>query len=173
MLTEYQQIEGDLIESGSMEGFEYASYRFGAEVLHRIRAVGPIGLKERLPLYRALARLSPSGALFLILDNHQRHENTFSTEDMDAIVTVLKAGGIIDFHGATVTHDPDYGKIGKLANARFSLSGIGGQVIVTADPEEAELFMREMLSARAAGRDEGGKARGDGKTLPDLLPDQE
>lgn len=154
MLTENHQIEGELIETGAMEGFEYASYRVGAEVLHRIRAVGPIGLKERLPLYRALVRLSPSGAFFMILDNQQRHENSFSIEDMNAIVAVLKAGGITAFYGATVTRDPDYGKIGKLANAQVSLSSLGGRVIVTGSPEEAEIFIQEMLSAHATGRDD-------------------
>lgn len=153
MLTENRHIEGELIETGAMEGFEYASYQVGEEVLHRVRAVGPIGVKERLPLYRALARLNPSGTMFAILDNHQRHENTFTTEDMEKIVTVLKEGGVTDFYGATVTLDPDYGKIGKLASARFSLSGIGGRVIVTSEAAEAEIFMQEMLSSHAAGRD--------------------
>lgn len=145
-------IEGDLIETGAMEGFEYASYRVGAEVLHRIRAVAPIGIKERLPLFRALARLNPSGAMFAILDNRQRHANSFSIQDMDAIVAVLKAGGIGAFYGATVTLDPDYGKIGKLTNAHIVVSGLAGRVIVTGDPEEAEIFMQEMLAAHAAGR---------------------
>lgn len=153
MLTENRHIEGELIETGAMEGFEYATYRVGAEALHRVKAIGPIGIRERLPLYRELARLSPSGAMFVILDNQQRHENTFSIEDMDAIVVVLKAGGVTDFYGATVTHDPDYDKIGKLANTHFLLSGLKGRVIVTGDPEEAEIFMQEMLSSHAAGRD--------------------
>ncbi|WP_193171071.1 hypothetical protein [Nisaea nitritireducens] len=154
MLTENHTIAGELIETGTMSCFEYASYRVGGEVLHRIKAVGPIGIKERLPLYHVIARQSPSGALFAILDNHQRHENSLSIEDMDAIVAVLKAGGVNAFYGATVTRDPDYDKIGKLANAHIVLSGLVGRVIVTGDPEEAEIFMQEMLLARAAARGE-------------------
>ncbi|WP_323795184.1 hypothetical protein [Nisaea sp.] len=152
MLTEKYHIEGTLIESGTMTGFEYASYRVGEEVLHRIKAVGPISIRERLPLYRALTRLNVSGSMFAILDNRQRHENSYSAEDMDEIVAVLKAGGVTAFYGATVTRDPDYDKIGKLTNAHIVVSGLNGRVIVTADPEEAEIFIQEMLSAHAAGR---------------------
>ncbi|WP_193171073.1 hypothetical protein [Nisaea nitritireducens] len=145
-------IQGELIETGSTPGFEFASYRHGPHVLHRIKVVGPIGLKERIPLYHKTLALTPDDTYFCILDNSERHNNSFSFEDIRFLDQMLLDAGIATFYGATITLDAGYRDIVELANANVENVGLNGKLMTTHSPEEAETFIMEMLASTDGGK---------------------
>lgn len=144
-------IQGELIEAGSTPGFEFASYRHGAQVLHRIKVVDSISLKERIPLYYMTLALTPADTYFCILDNSGRHHNSISFEDIRFLDQLLLDAGIATFYGATITLDAGYRDIVELANANVENIGLQGKLMTTHSPGEAEAFIIEMLASTDDG----------------------
>lgn len=154
MIAENKMLDrpGVLIGDGSMAGFVFASYRHGPHVVHRISVVGPVGLKERIPLYRATLALTPADTYFCILDNSARYYNSLSFEDIKLLDTLLMDAGIATFYGATITLDAGYREIVELAKANVTNVGLNGKLMTTAIPEEAEAFIAEMIANTDSGK---------------------
>lgn len=150
------------IASGSVPSFDYETFRVGREFLHRVRITGPVTVAERIPLYRLTLDLTKSAAYFCILDNSGRHENTLTHADMQLLDRMVLDAGITEFYGATVTFDPTYPRIVKLAQLTTEIVGLTGELIATDDPAEAERFIfakidqyrRQQAQQRTTGRDQ-------------------
>lgn len=117
---------------------------------------GPIGLKRRLPLYDATLAVNASSTYFCILDNSGGHENDFPYADIVIFEQKLIDAHIDCFYGVTITEDVAYPKIVELVNVSMSARKIGGEVMATGDPVEAEQFIAEKLRLVA----EVGSGRG-------------
>jgi len=139
-------MDGIIVASGIFPGFEYTSTKYGEEVVHRIKVVGPIDLTRRLPLYRETLAINPSEKYFCTLDNRDRHENKFSYPDIVVLDNLLIEAGIKRFYGATITTDPAYPGLVKLANSNAKMSQLEGEMLATSDPAEAEAFIMAKIS---------------------------
>jgi len=137
--------EGVVVASGRLPSYVYVSTKYGSEILHRIKVTGRIDLEKRLPLYRATLAINETSNYFCILDNRDRHENAFSYADIQELDQVLIDAGIDHFYGATISNDPDYPKLVKLANDSASTTPMETELMATADPAEAEAFVMGKL----------------------------
>jgi hypothetical protein len=147
-----QDMDGDIVASGVVPSYEFVTYGYGSEVLHRIKVTGPIDLSRRLPLYRETLAVNPSRSFFCIVDNSGGHENDMTFSDIVVLDDLLIEAGIEFFYGATVTRDQAYSNIVKLANMNVQKIDLDGELLATSDPDEAEKFIMEKLnSARAGG----------------------
>lgn len=144
------------IASGSVPGFEYETFRYGQEFLHRVRITGPVTVAERIPLYRVTLDLTASSGYFCILDNRGRYENTLTHEDMQLLDRMALDAGITEFYGATVTFDPTYPHIVQLAQMNTEIVGLAGELIATDDPREAERFIFAKIDQYQKQRDQPG-----------------
>jgi hypothetical protein len=138
-------MKGTVVASGSLPGFDYTSTRYGREIVHRIKITGPIDLETRLPLYHATLAVNETNNYFCILDNTAGHENNFSYSDIVLLDELLIESGIDHFYGATVTTDPDYVKLVKLANDSAKATPMKTQLLASRDVAEAEAFVMEKL----------------------------
>jgi len=138
-------MDGTVVASGTLPSFIYESVKFGDSVLHRIEVTGPINLAVRIPLYKKTLETAHSSDYFCILDNRAGYENTFSYADMAELDTMLIQAGIRNFYGATVSTDPYYTALVKLAQSNMELSELGGELLATNDYEEAEEFIMARL----------------------------
>lgn len=136
-----------VVASGSMTGFTFESIKYGEEVLHWVKVVGPIDLAKRLPLYRATLEINPSSHYYCILDNTDGHDNNFTFSDMKMLDDMLVEAGIEKFYGATVSSDRAYSGLVKLANTSVEMSKLGGELLATDSVEEAEHFIFSKLQS--------------------------
>lgn len=149
------------IASGSVPGFDYETFRYGQEFLHRVRITGPVTVTERIPVYRQTLDLTESSAYFCILDNSGRYANTLTHEDMQLLDRMVLDAGITEFYGATVTFDPTYPHIVQLAQLNTEIIGLAGELLATEDMTEAEQFIfskidqyrKRQYQLRTTGRD--------------------
>lgn len=130
-----------LIESGTLESYEYAAYRYDDRHLYRIRVTGPISLKQRLPLYRKILSINTNDTIFCVVDNSAGHENQFTFDDIRYLDDLLLEAGIRYFFGATVTQDAGYSSLVELANTNAKHIQLGGALIAAVSAEEAEDFI--------------------------------
>ena len=133
------------IQNGILPSYRYASYRVGQQILHRIKVTGPIGRAERLPLYAALLKINESDRFFCILDNSANFENIFSIDDIRLMARIVKDAGIVHFYGVTVTPDPAYVGVVRLAEANMEVFELDGELFTTATMKEAEQFIEERM----------------------------
>jgi len=140
---------GTILASGKFPGFEFISIKFADEVVHKITVTDKIDLEKRLPLYRETLAINPSNKYFCILDNSDGHENVFSYPDIVILDNLLIEAGIKYFYGATITSDPAYQKLVKLATHNARMSKLEGDLLATADPAEAEKFITDKINSLA------------------------
>jgi hypothetical protein len=141
------------IASGSVPGCEYETYRHGQEFLHRVKITGPVTVTERIPLYRLTLDQTDSTAYFCILDNSGRYDNSLTHADMQLLDRMAINAGISHFYGATVTFDPTYPRIVKLARLNAEIAGLTGELLATGDPTEAEHFILTKIEQYRTQRD--------------------
>jgi len=142
-----------VIATLSVPGFEVESWLMNGEILHRIRIVGRVGLKERLPMYQSTLEINRAHGkmtYFCVLDNQDRHENTMSFEDIKQLDQMLLENGVTEFFGATITTDVAYASLVSLADASSKAADIGGELMATSVPAEAEVFILEKIAAHAS-----------------------
>lgn len=140
-------MDGPIIASGIFPSFKFSSIQYGKEVVHKIKVTGPIDLEKRLPLYHKTLAVNPSDKYFCILDNSEEYENNFSYPDIVALDNLLIAAGIRCFYGATITKDPAYSNLVKLANHNAKASKLEGELLATGDPAEAERFILKWVNS--------------------------
>ena len=140
-------MKGIIVASGKLPSFDYFSLRIAGEIVHRITVTGTIDLERRLPLYHATLAINESANYFCILDNSGGHENVLSLPDIVLLDKVLIESGIEKFYGATITPDPNYSGIVKLANYSAEASNLTTDLLATQDPAEAERFIQARLGS--------------------------
>ncbi len=127
------------------------SYDYGSEQLHLIRTTGPLGRRERIPVFEHILKINSSGKLFYTLDNRGGHEIELSPEDMDVLNNLLMTGGINYVRGAVITSDDAYSILVSMANAKAKAHNFEVELISTTNHDEAETFvvskLRECLRA--------------------------
>ncbi|MEQ8354018.1 MAG: hypothetical protein RH942_00660 [Kiloniellaceae bacterium] len=143
-------MDGAVVASGTLPSYAYVSVKYAEEVIHRIRVTGAIDLERRLPLYRETLANNPSSNYFCVLDNSEGYENDFSYPDMAVLDRLLVEAGIKHFYGVTVTKDPGYRNLVKLASDHAKLLNLEGDLFATDDLAEAERFIMESID-RLAG----------------------
>ena len=134
-------MEGTLVLSGAIESFKYSSFQYGSEVLHRIKVVGPISLKERIPLYNLTLTVNTSSTYFCILDNTGGYENVLTFDDIKYLDKLIIESGISAFYGATVTKGEGYSSLVNLANANVHSLNLDGELVATDTVSKAEEFI--------------------------------
>jgi len=140
----------NIVATGTFPSLQFVSTQYGAEVVHRITATGPITLKHRLPVYEATLAATPSSNYCCILDNGAGHENDLSFSDLQVLARILVDASIACYYGATITDDVAYPRIVDLASVYMSTTNIRGEILSTADPQAAERFIVEKLRLMAA-----------------------
>jgi|GEM_PF-2725178 len=146
-----QQIERrDIVASGSHPGFDFVSARHGAEVVHRVTVTGPFNLRRRIRMYEETLKANESARYFCILDNCANHENEFGYDDIQMLAEWLSREGVTTFYGVTITNDPGYPKLVQIVTAVLQILDMGGTVMTTSDPAEAEAFIHEKLALVAS-----------------------
>lgn len=140
-------MDGTIVASGKIPSFEYVTTKYMEEVVHRIKVTGRIDLETRLPLYHATLAANSSCNYFCILDNSGGYENVFSYPDIVVLDNLLIESGIEYFCGATITIDPAYPDLVKLANYNAKATKLQGDLMATFDPDEAEIFIQEKISS--------------------------
>ena len=138
-------MQGKVVASGRLPSYDYQSVEYAGEIVHRITVKGPIDLEHRLPLYQETLAINQTSNYFCILDNSDGHENTLSRSDMVLLDSILVEGGIKNFYGVTITTDPSYAGIVKLAGYSAEASRLNAEMLATPDPAEAERFILEKL----------------------------
>lgn len=138
-------MKGTVVASGSLPGFDYVCTRYGREIVHRITVTGQIDVETRLPLYQATLAVNETSNYFCILDNSAGYENSFTYPDIVLLDSLLIEAGIDHFYGATITTDPDYAKLVKLANDSAETTPMETELLAARDLAEAEAFIMEKL----------------------------
>ncbi len=139
-----------MVASGSHPGFDFVTARHGAEVVHRVTVTGPFNLRRRIRMYEETLKANSSAHYFCILDNSAKHENEFAYDDIQMLAEWLSREGVTDIYGVTITNDPGYSKLVQIVTAVLQIVDIGGTVMTTSDPVEAEAFIQEKLALVAA-----------------------
>lgn len=142
-------MKGIVVASGQLPSFEFQSIAYGDEILHRVRVTGKIDLQRRLPIYHRTLAVNRTCNYFCILDNSDGHENALSLSDIVLLDEILIEGGIETFYGVTITRDPGYSGIVRLANCSAEASGLKVELMATDDPAKAEHFIREKLESQS------------------------
>lgn len=139
-------MKGKKIKSGTVSNFEFETFRYGTEVLHRLRILGKVGLEERIDVYKTTLDLNPSSSYFCILDNSHNFENTVTYSDLDYLDKLLFDGGIRVFTGATITYDESFAFIVKLAQRSAAMNNLKCDLISTDNAGTAEEFVMSKLT---------------------------
>ena len=71
----------------------------------------------------------------------------FSLSDMKVLDDLLVESGIELFYGATITTDPAYSGLVKLANTNVNVSKLDGALLSTDSADEAEHFILTKLQS--------------------------
>lgn len=142
-----QQFENnEIVTSGSHPSFDFVTVRHGADVVHRVTVTGPFDLRRRIVMYEETLKVTPNSRYFCILDNSAEHENDFAYDDIQKLAEWLREEGLTSVYGVTITNDPGYPNMVQIVTAVLHIVELGGTVITTSDPEEAEAFIRENLA---------------------------
>lgn len=124
---------------------ELTSYDYGGEQLHILRTTGPLGRRERLPVFEHILKTNTSGRLFYILDNRGGHEIELTPEDMDVLNGMLMDGGINYVRGAVITNDGAYSILVSMAHAKAKARSFEVELVSTTNHDEAETFVVSKL----------------------------
>ena len=133
------------VSSGLFENIRYETKESGGEYLHVVTMLGPMGLKDRIPVFRETLKVNKSENYFNIADNRRGYENILSVEDMSVLGDMLYDAGIRHFFNAVVTNDAAYGNITKLVHAVATTKKIETESIATNNYDEAEKFILEKM----------------------------
>ena len=134
-----------LVSSGSFVNIDYETRECGGEYLHLVKALGPIGREERIPLVNEILKITRSENYFAILDNRRGYENSLSLEDMSFLGDILYDAGIRRFYNAVVTSDDAYSSNVKLMNAVAATKHVETETLSTNDYDDAENFILEKM----------------------------
>ncbi|MCF8466699.1 MAG: hypothetical protein K9G33_04800 [Sneathiella sp.] len=129
------------VSSGSFENIRYETKESGGEYLHIVTMLGPMGLQDRIPVFRETLNATQSENYFVIADNRKGYENILSVEDMSVLGDMLYDAGIRRFYNAVVTNDAAYGNITRLVHAVATTKKIETESIATSSFDEAEKFI--------------------------------
>jgi|TARA_R110001606_G_scaffold3642_22_gene16567 hypothetical protein len=121
------------------------SYDYGGEQLHLIRSTGPVGRRERAPVFEHILKTNSSGRMFYILDNRGGHEIELTSADMNFLNDMLINGGITYVRGAVITNDEAYSILVSMAHAKAKASDFEIELISTTNHDEAETFVVSKL----------------------------
>lgn len=130
---------------------DVTTHDYGSEQLHVIRSTGPVGRRERIPVFEEILKSNSSGNFFYILDNRGGHEIELTPADMTFLNEMLINGGIRYVRGAVITNDHAYSILVSMANAKAKAHNFDVELMSTTDYETAETFvlsrLRELLKS--------------------------
>jgi hypothetical protein len=113
------QIQKERVGSGEARNFEFTTWLCSGNYFHYTKITGPVGLRDRIELYKLILGLNASDTCYCILDNSGDHE-------------------IKKFFGVTVTIDFAYKTLVKLARTNATLHGLDTELYATNSLQEAE-----------------------------------
>ena len=132
------QIQKERVGSGEARNFEFTTWLCSGNYFHYTKITGPVGLRDRIELYKLILGLNASDSCYCILDNSGDHENSLSFDDMNVLDKMLVDAGIKKFFGVTVTIDFAYKTLVKLARTNATLHGLDTELYATNSHQEAE-----------------------------------
>ncbi|WP_340149340.1 hypothetical protein [uncultured Sneathiella sp.] len=145
LILRNDRLNGCIVSSGTTPNIDWETSGFSGQFLHRIKITGPIGLEERLPVYRATLDISKSKDYFALVDNRDGHEDTMSYPVMLRLCELFLEAGVKNICTAIVTSNERYKDITKLSSAVATLKNLRFENTTTADFAEAEKFILSRL----------------------------
>ncbi len=139
-------MSGCIVSSGTTPNIDWETTEFSGQFLHRIKITGPIGLEERIPVYRATLDISKPKDYFALVDNRDGHEDTMSYPVMLQLCELFIEAGVKNICTAIITSNERYKDITKLSSAVASLKGLQFENTTTADYAEAEKFILDRIA---------------------------